>query len=462
MTHKVIPIKDGGGGDGGKGGVVHKVAKMTRAHTVLKGEGTFCGNHGVCTSSGERMAFSQWGCGTLDGIKTHITSLFVASPVGLLNEAQALRYLCGIHNPFDLLTIDEDALCATSYHGIASRLKELALGNNPRGTIGTGSGDAYRSRQRYPELALYACDLSRPDLRERIAAVRAQVARDLASIISGEFLPKDREAAQVEIDRLNDDGFLDYVVERFQEVSRLAHIVDHDYLGRVILPQEGVAVVETSHGILTDHYYGFDPHTSAIRTMPRFTHQMLREAGYQGEIVDLVVHRAYEIRHGAGPMPTHDPTMSEYLLPGSHKEENRYQGKVRVGPLDLVQFRYAIEAAGGPKEFKGAAITWFDQNKVNGKWEVCHRYNGADDPEFFTPAGRIKVRHGEDEAQLAHQRALGQRLLRCTPEITTYDIPKDATPDQLYDLCAGVLNEALGVQVKMLSLGPTEKDKLCR
>jgi len=463
MVRLIPNIKDLGRGDGGKGGDTHAVGELTHAHTILK-DGAFQGHHGVCTSAGQRVAFSQWGCRTLEGVKTHLLPRFIISAEGLLNEAASLQYEHSVHRPFDLLTIDERTLCATPWYGISSRLKELARGKNPRGTIGTGAGETYRYSQRLPELAIFACDLSRPGLRDKMVAVRKQIVQDLASIIHGEFLPEDREEAEREIGLLDNDAFLDYVMRRYQEAAQMARIVDPEFLGREILSKDGVAIVETSHGILTDHYQGFDPHTSAIRTLPHFTHQVLREAGYSGRIVNLGIHRAYQIQHGlGGRMPTIDPTMAQRLLPGSHVDGDRYRGKTLIGPIDLVLLNYAIACCGGPEAFGGLLINCFDQVQADGKWEVCHRYkSGADDPEFFTPEGRIKVRFGEDEAQLAHQRALGQKLQNCVPKITTYEISPKATQDQLYDLCAGVLEESLKVPVKMVSFGSTEKEKIFR
>src|SRR6185369_12853317 len=107
----------------------------------------------------------------------------------------ALRYQHGIYDPFDLLTIDATALCATPFHGIASRLKEMALGVHPRGTIGTGNGEAVRSSEAYPDLAIYAGDLYRPDLRDRLAGIREQVRKELIPLIERTtFLPEDRDA----------------------------------------------------------------------------------------------------------------------------------------------------------------------------------------------------------------------------------------------------------------------------
>lgn len=457
---KLYIVTDLGPGDGGKGGVVHKISHLRKAHTILKVGGAQ-GSHGVATSGGDRFAFSQFGCGTFEGVRTHITSRFVVSPEGLLNEAQSLRYDCGLSDVFDLLTVDRDALCTTPYHGIASRIKEMARGHNPRGTIGTGAGEAYRDSQRYPELVIRVGDLALHDVRERIEAIRAQVQSDLAPLIEAGFLPKDRATVERELGLLHDQNFVEYIVQRFGEVARRINVVDSDWLAHTVLAREGVIVVESSHGVLTDHFQGFHPHTSALRTLPRFTRAMIEDAGYDGEIVSLGVHRAYEIRHGAGPMPTADEAMAENLLPGSHKEENRYQGKVRVGPIDLVLLRYAIEVC-GPQAFDGMAITWFDQIQRNGRWQLCTRYRGATDPIFFASSDRIKARTGDDAVQLAHQQQLGYLLHDCTPELTEYPVTPELGRGELYDLCAGVVHEQLRIPVRMVSLGPTEQDKECR
>lgn len=458
MTHKVYIVTDLGPGDGGKGGVVHKVANMTRAHTVIKVGGAQ-GSHGVRTARGESFAFSQWGCGTFEGIRTYLSPRMIVSPEGLLNEADALRYQHGIQDPFGLLTVDERTLCATPYHGIASRLKEMARGNNPRGTIGTGVGETFRYHKRLPELSITSGQLDRNDLREKLASVREEVSKDLIEILNGEFLPGDQEVAEREISLLRDDGFLEYVIARFQEVAKRANIVDADYFEREILPQEGIAVVESSHGILTDNVYGFHPHTSAIRTLPKFTHAMLQDSCFEGEIVDIGVTRAYGIRHGAGPMPTADPMMTERLLPGSHKEENRYQGKIRVGPLDLVLLRYALEVCGGPTAFSGLAITWFDQVQENAEWRICNRYKYADDPSFFVDSSRIAIASGTPEQQ--YQEDLGKELQACIPEIEVLQLPS-ANRQELYTFCADVLDRCVNVPVRMVSFGPTELEKLCR
>ncbi len=82
---ELYTVTDLGPGDGGKGGVVHKISHLKRAHTIIKVGGAQ-GSHGVTTSRGESFAFSQFGCGTFEGVKTHLTPRFVCSPDGLLNQ----------------------------------------------------------------------------------------------------------------------------------------------------------------------------------------------------------------------------------------------------------------------------------------------------------------------------------------------------------------------------------------
>jgi len=234
-----------------------------------------------------------------------------------------------------------------------------------------------------------------------------------------------------------------------------------DYLAKNILTQSGTVVFESSHGILTDRYYGFHPHTTKSRTIPQVSLDLLTECGYDGQIFKLGVTRAYQIRHGAGPMITESPYLLDKLLPGSSKEQNRWQGRVRVGPLDLVSLRYAIEVCGGPQFFDGLAITWFDQIQKIGEWEMCDQYYGTDNLKYFSPTHEIKVRRGAWENQLDYQEQLGKQLNMCRPGILSNYLLEYENIQSSIDLCSSVLREKTGVPVRMISFGPTEKDKIC-
>jgi len=421
LTEKIYVVTDIGPGDGGKGGVVHRLATLLPSCVVIK-RGGAQGSHGVRTSRGRSYNFSQWGCGTFEGIPTFISEQMIASPEGLLNEATALLGY-GVHDPFRLISADPRALVATSFHGIASHVKELARGDNPRGTIGTGVGEAYRDYHQKPELVIRIRDLYDPSIGDRLEAVFLYQREKLLPILeTGDFLPEDSELLEREKQLLYDDNFLKYETERFRQVAKLLRTASL----YEILDQHAHAVVESSHGVITDRECGFQPHVSAIRTLPIFTDNMLRESGYDGTVVHLAVCRAYAIRHGAGPLPTADPNLAEDLLPGSNKEANRWQGSVRVGALDFVQMRKAISDS-HPIKFDGLALTWLDQIQRRGVWKFCNKYDK-----------------------------------RGTPIIESIIVPESLSGSELFDFAAQIIAKHIDAPVRMVSFGPTERDKVLK
>lgn len=462
-TSQVFLCNDLGGGDGGKGGVVHKLCCTTKVHTVIKVGGAQ-GSHGVRTSSGKIFNFSQIGCGTFEGVSTHISNRFLVEPIGLQAEINSLRYEHGVIDILNFVTIDSSALCITPFHAAASRLRELARKDTPKGTVGIGGGEALKDAETHPGMAIRAGDLKNMSLvREKLHAIRKKKREDVSNIINAidSLWANDTEYAEEALFWLSDDAFFDLVVEKFYVLGRKVRVVDSGYVHEEIFSRNGKVVVESSHGILTDRYFGFHPHTTALRTLPQYTKEMLKECGYNGEVVQLGVSRAYQIRHGAGPMVTEVQGYFPNPLPDSNKQDNRWQGTAREGPLDLVALKYAIEVCGGPRTFNGLTITWFDQVIAAGKWDVCHRYeyDGAFNPDFFTARGVIKPSVGQGDIQLERQATLTQMLKNCKPVITTYELPNSR--EGVIDLCSRVLEENLKVPVRMISFGPTEKDKVC-
>ncbi|MBQ9017898.1 adenylosuccinate synthetase [Candidatus Saccharibacteria bacterium] len=434
MLERIYVVTDLGPGDGGKGGIVHALSCKIDVSVVIK-RGGAQGSHGVRTRSGESFNFSEWGCGTLEGIPTFLSEQMVISPVGLGNESEALKRL-GIYDPFTLLSVDPSCICATPFHRISSQLEELLLRNNPRGTIGTGVGQAYRMHNALGEEAtiraseLQDREVVRRKLQRQLDCYRERYAR----ISTDDGLPGDAELIAENLDLLYDDGFLPYCLDLFEDVGKKLRL---ESLSEV-LNGDGVAVVECSHGVLTDAETGLKPHVSAIRTLPKFVAEMLMNAGYNGEIINYAVHRAYEIRHGAGPMPTYDPEFTTQMLPGSHKDENRWQGIVRAGALDLNLLRYALDASSETK-FDGLCLTWFDQILAcNRIWPLCIDYKN-------TPA---------------ISESYVDFLKRAEPTTIEYSIKKPISKRELFEFVGNTLEGFLNVPLELLSIGPTELDKI--
>src|SRR3989339_631157 len=71
------------------------------------------------------------------------------------------------------------------------------------------------------------------------------------------LLKEDRSLIKKETDLLYDEGFLDYIVNRFKKAGKKLNIVDPEYLKQRILSLDGTVVIEKSHGVLTDHCLAF-------------------------------------------------------------------------------------------------------------------------------------------------------------------------------------------------------------
>ena len=434
MLENIYIVTDLGPGDGGKGGIVHFLSKEIGASVIIK-RGGAQGSHGVRTSFGESFNFSQWGCGTLEGVPTYCSEQMIISPVGLKNESDALKRL-GIYDPYTLLSVDPNCICATPLHRISSQLEELILGKNPRGTIGTGVGRAYHmSNELGNDFTIRASELTDRKLVQGKLKKQIDHYRDrYVKISPNDYTLEDSILVSKNLELLRDEEFLPYIVDLFESVGKKIQLKELDEILRL----NGSAIVECSHGVLTDAETGLKPHVSAIRTLPQYTCKMLRNYGYFGKVINLAVHRAYGVRHGAGPMPTYDPVFTSKMLPGSHKDENRWQGIVRAGSLDLNLIRHAISVA-DETPFDGICLTWFDQILKTGRvWSICEGYQNFPSPnESYT-----------------------EFLQHAKPIISEYRIKNPILKADLFDFVGGILNDRLGVPLSILSVGPTEVDKI--
>ncbi|MEN9934681.1 MAG: hypothetical protein RLZZ387_1260 [Chloroflexota bacterium] len=435
MQHAFLTV-DLGFGDAGKGSVVDFLARAHAAHTVVRYNGGPQAAHRVVTGDvpPHEHVFSQFGSGTLAGADTHLSRFMLIDPPAMEAEAAHLCAL-GVADPFRRTTIDGGALVITPFARAINRLRELARGAGRHGSCGVGVGEAVADHLRHGDRVLFARDLAHPRaVAEKLRFLRAAALEKL-----GELRPllPEGETTERELEPLLDPAWVDWLVERYADFSRCARVVPGDYLAE-ILRRPGAVVFEGAQGVLLDEWRGFHPHTTWSTTTLANADRLLAEAGYAGRVTRIGITRAYATRHGAGPFVSEDAGLTR-ALPDARNGDSPWQRGFRVGWLDLVLLRYALEVVGGLDEL---AVTCLDRLAALPDLQVCRRY--ACDGQMLD---RLEPAPGPD---LAHQERLTGLLARCCPVLE-----RVADAEELPDLLAA----ELGVAVGLVSRGPAAADK---
>ncbi len=439
LKKAAIIIAGLGFGDETKGMTMGWLTNQCGVHTIILGGAAQRGHN----RNGH--AFCQFGSGMFTpGVFTHLPKQFIMHPQEIFREE---RELCakGVMDAFDRTTIHRDALVISPYQQAANRLREIALGPNSHGSVGRGIRDTRCDHIEYSDQVLFARDLGNPTVTRRklkfLRDLKYEQFRDVISQANGNQAIKD----QLWVFK---PDILEGHIEFFWRISRKVQIVDNSWLkARLQLP--GGVGFEGGQGVLLDEDYGFYPHVTWSRT--GFTNALELLAGYTGKIVRLGLLRAYATRHGKGPMVTEETSLDAYL-PEPDNPSGQFTGAFRVGYLDLVALRYALDVTGGADFL---AVSHLDRLAHVPQWNICEAYrcNHPEAPEFFEMRGNLATRIKKiDPGNLATREHLTQLLFRCQPVYRT--IVKTHEKDYLT-----YAEESLGVPIAIAGRGTTDRDR---
>ncbi|MFD0855988.1 adenylosuccinate synthetase, partial [Actinomadura adrarensis] len=223
---------------------------------------------------------------------------------------------------------------------------------------------------------------------------------------------------------------VDDCMDAFTAFAERVQVVGDDYLPGLLRTRN--VVFEGAQGVLLDEWHGFHPYTTWSTTTFANAETLLSEAGMAPDsALRLGVLRAYATRHGPGPFVTEDPALTADL-PDRHNGTGRWQGTFRVGHLDAVALRYALDVT-GPVD--GLALTHLDVAEARDDLQLCVAYDEME---------RIPVTAKGD---LETQAALTERLLTARP---VYKPLGDAV---------AAVEETLRTPVVLRSYGPDPASK---
>jgi adenylosuccinate synthase len=404
-----------GFGDEGKGATVDFLCRRLKAGLVVR----YCGGaqaaHSVVLPDGRRHVFAQFGSGTLAGVPTYLGPRMIINPVAMVREAEHLEEL-GVADPFGMLTVHPNALVSTFFHQSLNRLREISRGEGRHGSCGHGIGETRHGWLKHGADAVCAGDLKNaPLLRQKLELLRQRTLAEL-EVFARDIPDGDAESADLL------EVSAGAVADRLLEIGAGLRLDPE-------LPPCDVAVFEGAQGVLLDEWFGFHPHTTWSTVTPHHALELARQAK-AGLVRTLGITRAFTSRHGAGPLPTHDPALTARLTDAGNPW-NPWQGSIRVGWLDLVLLRYAASpGVAGPLD--GLAVTWLDQCD---RAKVCTSYAG--DPPVTPP----------DRPDLSRQEGLNRVLATAVPRY------REVTRAELLDTLSGV------APVEIEAYGPSHADR---
>lgn len=458
IMKEIIIVTGLGIGEESKGATVEWLSKELKAHTVLRSGGCQAG-HNIVQDKREQK-FSHFGCGTFEGAKTHLIDM-VFDPIELFEEAIELEEK-GVKDPLEMISIDEDCVAITPFHGAISRLREILRDNDKKGTIGKGVGEALRDSCD-PNLVIRAKDFFEDEevLIYKVENIRKYKLEQALLLLTGsEIVPQ-------EIEILRNERLTKEIVSSFKYLSMLVKITGKKYL-KELLDREGVMVGEASHGALLHPDYGFVPHVTQVDPTARKVLEAISTNEYNGRIYRIGLSRTYMTRHGAGPLVSFNEEMTSSIKETHNDKDHEWLGVFRNGNYDVVAMKYAIEISGGKKSFDGLKISFMDVLSNFDKWEICeaYRYDGneADLNDYFEIKDglirEIKVYRGKNkDDQLEHQLQLTKLLKACKPVLRSICATEEKDLGQVF---IEYVEEKLELPVIALAFGPKSSDRKFR
>lgn len=282
-----------GFGDEGKGLVTNYLSLLDPYAAVVRYSGGQQAGHTVV--KGEvRHVFSSFGSGTLNGAPTYWTEFCTVDPVGLCNELGVLlakgiapklfiNGKCPVTTPMD------------------KNMNQFTDAHN--GTCGVGVGTTKQREEDHYSLLFE--DIFNPTILNIKLGLIQNYYQDFCHLmVFNDYLEAIRTAPQIKL---------------FEE-----------------LPFVNSKIFEGSQGLLLDQNYGFFPHVTRSNVgTPNILDLSSRPDCY-------AVTRAYQTRHGNGPMTnTHIPHKIK-ANPLETNVYNEWQGELRTSILDLDLLKYGI------------------------------------------------------------------------------------------------------------------------
>jgi adenylosuccinate synthase len=318
-----------GYGDEGKGIITDYLCSHSVNPLVIRFSGGQQAGHTVVLN-GIRHVFSNFGSGTLRGIPSYWAKYCTVEPIGLTNELNSLIKK-GIE---PMLFIDEKCPITTPYDILSNqRIEE----NKQHGSCGVGIGTTINREENH--YSLLFGDLFYPS----VLSIKLNAIKQFYGFKESIILDKFYKCVECILNCKN--------------IKSTYHLP----LGFKNFIFEG------SQGLLLDQNVGFFPNVTRANTGSK----NILDLGFHPDL--YLITRAYQTRHGNGPMTNESIPNNIFLDPNETNIFNKYQGNFRRSLLDLDLLLYGINKDEYIRnnENKILVITCLDH--INDEYRFTHK-----------------------------------------------------------------------------------------
>jgi len=316
-----------GFGDEGKGLTTSYLCDKTDSPIVIRSNGGHQAGHTV-VHNGHRHVFSNFGSGTMQGHPTYWSEYCTFSPVGVLNEFNALKKIKGLEPK---LYVHPLCPVTTPYE----KKYNCALDKtNQHGSCGVGFGATLQRQEDY--FKLFVQDLFHEKiLIQKLKNIQGYYFKKCGNKLGGTF------------SQVNDVDIDDFI----WVVNEIKKIITVDK-GDIV--KKHIPIYEGAQGVLLDQDFGFFPNVTRSNTTSKNAIENHKKFyGLNSETKNemlfpylevFYITRAYQTRHGNGFMTNEG--LFDLNLKNNELETNvtnEWQGNFRKSVLDLDLLNYALE-----------------------------------------------------------------------------------------------------------------------
>ncbi len=369
-----------GFGDEGKGTIADFLTRLRDASLIVRYNGAAQAGHNVVLPKNDIWhCFAQFGAGMfLPSARTLLSRFMYIKPDNLIHEGDMLVKK-GVGNAYQRLIIDPSAAIITPAHQMRCQFKELAA-EKRRGSCGMGVGEAVRDHEASRGITLndVASGRALTCLKNLCEESRGWAEKLMQENVGDPNIHQVMQETYARfVPLLNHEQLMEGYI-RFINEHGIHCTSDEEVLRSALHDGESI-VFEGAQGALLDRERGFAPHVTQSKTTWHNAAELMRSTKYfelnrrasRYKVTKWGIMRPYAHRHGAGPLVTEDAKFGEYFK-DRYNPENPWQGKFRVGMLDLVALKYGIALNDGVDML---AITNLDQLSGLKTIPVCISYD---------------------------------------------------------------------------------------